>query len=153
MITPRQSFNIYSYRCSISKPMPWIMTIRWYKTVSALLPFARGIPRPPRDYTHKGPLMYNIHAVKLLPELWWLVLKVNHRNKTNTRIKIQMFCFVLRCVIWSCCLHKGGLCVQVSKHNTMRSKQNGYFPHDIFKCIFSNENVKISIKIPFNFFP
>ena len=32
--------------------------------------------------------------------------------------------------------------------NTLRPKQNGrHFPNDIFKCIFLNENVWISIKI------
>ena len=37
--------------------------------------------------------------------------------------------------------------------NTLRLRQNGrHFP-DIFKCIFLNENVKISIKISLKFFP
>ena len=38
--------------------------------------------------------------------------------------------------------------------NTMRPRQNGcYFPDDIFKCIFLNENVWISIKISLKFVP
>ena len=38
--------------------------------------------------------------------------------------------------------------------NTLRPRQNGrYFPDDIFKCIFLNENVLISIKIPLKFVP
>ena len=33
-------------------------------------------------------------------------------------------------------------------------RQNGIrFPDDIFKCIFLNENVSISIKIPLKFVP
>ena len=38
--------------------------------------------------------------------------------------------------------------------NTLRPRQNGrYFPDDIFKCIFLNENVWIPIKIPVKFVP
>ena len=36
----------------------------------------------------------------------------------------------------------------------LRPRQNGrHFPEDIFKCIFLNENVKISIKISLKFVP
>ena len=36
--------------------------------------------------------------------------------------------------------------------NTLRPRQNGrYFPDDIFKCIFLNENVLILIKISLKF--
>ena len=38
--------------------------------------------------------------------------------------------------------------------NTLRQRQNGcYFPDDIFKCIFLNENVWIAIKISLKFVP
>ena len=38
--------------------------------------------------------------------------------------------------------------------NTLRPRQNGRcFPDDIFKCIFLNENVYISIKISLKFVP
>ena len=38
--------------------------------------------------------------------------------------------------------------------NTLRPRQNGHhFPDNIFKCIFLNENVWISIKISLNFVP
>ena len=38
--------------------------------------------------------------------------------------------------------------------NTLRPRQNGrYFPDDIFKCIFLNENVWISIKFSLKFVP
>ena len=38
--------------------------------------------------------------------------------------------------------------------NTLRQRQNGcYFPDDIFKCIFLNENVWIVIKISLKFVP
>ena len=38
--------------------------------------------------------------------------------------------------------------------NTLRPRQNGHhFPHDIYKCIFMNENKWISIKISLKFVP
>ena len=38
--------------------------------------------------------------------------------------------------------------------NTLRPRQNGlHFPDDIFKCIFLNENVWISLKISLKFVP
>ena len=38
--------------------------------------------------------------------------------------------------------------------STLRTRQNGHhFPDDIFRCIFSNENVWISIKISLKFVP
>ena len=38
--------------------------------------------------------------------------------------------------------------------NTLRPRQNGrHFADDIFKCIFLNENVRISIKISLKFVP
>ena len=38
--------------------------------------------------------------------------------------------------------------------NTLRPRQDGrHFPDDIFKCIFSNENVWIQIKVSLNSFP
>ena len=38
--------------------------------------------------------------------------------------------------------------------NTLRPRQNGrHFPDDIFKCLFLNENVRISIKISLKFVP
>ena len=44
--------------------------------------------------------------------------------------------------------------VIIGSVNTLRPRQNGrHFPDDIFKCIFLNENVWISIKIPLKFVP
>ena len=41
-----------------------------------------------------------------------------------------------------------------NQFNTLRPRQNGrHFPDDIFKCIFLNENVWISIKISLKFVP
>ena len=38
--------------------------------------------------------------------------------------------------------------------NTLRPRQDGrHFPDDIFKCIFLNENMLISIKISLKFVP
>ena len=42
----------------------------------------------------------------------------------------------------------------IPSFNTLRPRQNGRrFPDDIFKCIFLNENVWISIKISMKFVP
>ena len=42
----------------------------------------------------------------------------------------------------------------INSFNTLRLRQNGcHFPDDIFKCIFLNENVWISIKISVKFVP
>ena len=42
----------------------------------------------------------------------------------------------------------------VIQFNTLRPRQNGrHFADDIFKCIFLNENVLISIKISLKFVP
>ena len=47
-----------------------------------------------------------------------------------------------------------GHCVQIRCANTLRTRQNGrHFPDDIFKCIFLNENVWITIKISLKFVP
>ena len=41
-----------------------------------------------------------------------------------------------------------------SKISTLRPRQNGrHFPDDLYKCIFLNENVWISIKISLKFIP
>ena len=38
--------------------------------------------------------------------------------------------------------------------NILKPRQDGHhFPEDIFKCIFLNENVQISIKIALKFVP
>ena len=42
----------------------------------------------------------------------------------------------------------------ISKINTCRPRQNGrHFADDIFKCIFLNDNVKISVKFSLNLVP
>ena len=62
--------------------------------------------------------------------------------------------------LWQTYCGKCGLvdCRDISQmlmaFNILRPRQNGrHFPDDIFKCIFLNENVWISIKIPLKFVP
>ena len=44
--------------------------------------------------------------------------------------------------------------ISLTESNTLRPRQNGrHFPDDIFKCIFLNENVWISLKITLKFLP
>ena len=50
-------------------------------------------------------------------------------------------------------LPSGVVIIGIFIFNTLKPRQNGrHFP-DIFKCIFFNENVWISIKIPLKFVP
>ena len=65
----------------------------------------------------------------------------------------------LKCQIWSCreeserIMH-WTMCfsVMLAVINTLRPRQDGRrFPDDIFKCIFLNENLSISIKISLKF--
>ena len=43
---------------------------------------------------------------------------------------------------------------EINTIDILRPRQDGrHFPDDIFKCIFVNENVKISIKISLKFVP
>ena len=49
---------------------------------------------------------------------------------------------------------KSGIIYRYPIFNTLRLRQNGWhFPDDIFKCIFLNKNVQISIKILLKFVP
>ena len=49
---------------------------------------------------------------------------------------------------------RAGRCQQIPWINTLRPRQNGrHFPDNIFKRIFLNENVWISLKISLNFVP
>ena len=53
-----------------------------------------------------------------------------------------------------CCSHGSGWQVITESVNTLRPRQNGcHFPDDIFKWIFLNENVWISINISLKFVP
>ena len=59
--------------------------------------------------------------------------------------------------LWPRCLtHITDATLKQNNHrvNTLRPRQNGrHFADDIFKCIFLNENVSISIKISLKFVP
>ena len=73
--------------------------------------------------------------------------------------------FVCRRSIWAKSHDKNTLTVQVQgifyicihmeiPINTLRPRQNGrHFPDDIFKCIFTNENIWILIEISLKFVP
>ena len=56
------------------------------------------------------------------------------------------------CLPWKYTFLRLGYCKFVSYH--IEAETNGrHFPDDIFKCIFLNENVLISIKISLKFVP
>ena len=56
-------------------------------------------------------------------------------------------------ILWVCYFVMMYFCqLHMSVINTMRLRQNGrHFADDIFKCIFLNENIRISIKISLKF--
>ena len=60
----------------------------------------------------------------------------------------------MRCCIPCQLLVENLLTIRPITHYSLRPRQNGcHFADDIFKCIFLNENVRISIKISLNFVP
>ena len=60
----------------------------------------------------------------------------------------------LLCLTWIFSLQKSRLMKSYDRINTLRPRQNGrHVPDDIFKCIFLNQNVWISIEISLKFIP
>ena len=65
------------------------------------------------------------------------------------------------CIIWNMKLHRCSIsnnrrsqCRTMCALNTLRPRQNGHwFTENIFKCIFLNENVRISIQFSQKFVP
>ena len=74
--------------------------------------------------------------------------------------KCQPFCLCLNVLTYCCLVMRYGI-ADLAQHwfgywlvITLRPRQNGrHFAEDIFKCIFLNENVSISIKISLKFVP
>ena len=99
-------------------------------------PFVREINWPPVDSQRRAyadlKYFFYVGPNKLLS----MPLMLHHCNDLTTTL-----------------FNKGSCKWEVSI-NTLRRRQNGrHFPDDIFKCIFLNENVWISIKIPVKFVP
>ena len=87
--------------------------------------------------------------------------------------KINTFCWIIKsigqariCQIWVLCVVHGfvfrtaggwwcNICyLYAASVNTLRPRQDGlYFPENIFKCIFLNEIIRISIKNSLKFVP
>ena len=68
-------------------------------------------------------------------------------HKYNSAQAVKLNGWKSRVLWWFPCLSDSWL-------STLRPRQNGrHFADDIFKCIFLNENVWISIKISLNFVP
>ena len=71
----------------------------------------------------------------------------------QSSINVHQNAFALLKYIWNWVSEMSAILCAESV-NTLRLKQNGrHFPEDIFKCIFLNENVWISIKISLKFVP
>ena len=79
----------------------------------------------------------------------------HHISCLNFIIFIYLY---LSIYTWSFQVAQGGVSLHLisstNEFNTLRPRQNGrHFPDDIFKWIFLNENVWISIEIPVKFVP
>ena len=98
-----------------------------------------------------------IHSIIHTSLLWWLCLSCVNELKIfdirqNTLLWHYIYSILCEICSWICwallCLG----CIIV--HNTLRPRQNGcHFLDDIFKCIFLNENIYISIKISLKVVP
>ena len=83
---------------------------------------------------------------------YFLSFKNSNCNRKSqdyaTSMEIRFSHNHLRITFLTQCMITGGSCYWANTVNTLRPRQNGrHFPDDIFKCIFLNENVWISIKI------
>ena len=77
-------------------------------------------------------------------DIWGFQMKKFHFIFTNTKLQIKL-------PTYFCCIIDFQWCGK--SVNTLRLRRNGHFADDIFKRIFFNENVWISIKISLNFVP
>ena len=98
---------------------------------SSTLALLRGIQRSPMNSPHKWPV-----TQKKLPFDNVIMLQNYHTP----------------CEEWNQVWDKVTFVVDLTIVNTLSPRQNGrHFSDDIFKCIFLNENIEISIKIPLKF--
>ena len=133
---------------------------------SVSLAFVRGIHRWPVDSPHRGPvtrkwfhlMMPSCVPRKLLSSEWHSILLIPNQHwymgNGSVAYGLPKFHEAIE-------HHKGpksshslipGRCG--STFNTLRPRQNGrHVSDDIFKCIFLNENIWISLKIWLKFVP
>ena len=79
-----------------------------------------------------------------------------HPNLKKTRIKLVVYTPCTGYITPLVCYHQFAQITRFlfSPFNSLRPRQNGRrFADDLFKCIFLNENVRISIKISLKFVP
>ena len=101
--------------------------------------------------------MCTISLSALLSYIYWIT---SHTNLSQAQHEIyKTFTVTFSCIFMA---HGSVMTGKRFSHwwspvdslNTLRPRQNGRrFPDDIFKCIFLNENVWISIKISLKFVP
>ena len=132
--------------------------IKW-KHFPRYWPFVRGIHRSPVNSPHKdqwrGALIFSL--------IWdWIIDWVNNREAGDLRrhrphynvtvmARIQMKTHIRKCQLPRINLHRSS---RSTWFNTLRPRWNEqHFADDIFKLIFFNGNVWISIKISLKFVP
>ena len=99
---------------------------------------------------------YQCGMCKLTPFLHHLcqLLVVSDRKRSSRLTQYLMVDTIIHDVstlLYTCVM---GASLMRPLVNTLRPRQNGlHFPDDIFKCIFLNENERISIKISLKFVP
>ena len=84
----------------------------------------------------------------------WLIVNCNLRNKFQWSINWNSHSFIQENAFENIVCEMGAILPRGRWVNTLRPRQNGrYFADDIFKCIFLNENVWISLQISLKFVP
>ena len=114
---------------------------------SVSLAFVRGIHQWLMNSPHKGPVTWNMFPFDDII-MWTMILMSCHMVKS---LQIISRSGTRRLTLW-------GPYLQIScrdwTFNTLRPRRNGqHFPDNIFKHIFFNENVWISIKSSLKFVP
>ena len=79
---------------------------------------------------------------------FWMILFISIEKNHLGQILKQLLCYC-----WTFCNSSLWDVFMETSVNTLRSRQNGHFSDDIYKCLFINENVWISINISLKFVP
>ena len=97
-------------------------------------------------------------VVKPYPKEWFIITTIEADILIQIQIQILylplLIFWWMYCFTWTLSFMHSLILILVCWVNTLRPRQNGrHFPDDIFKCIFLNENIWISIKISLKFVP
>ena len=109
------------------------------------------MPRPRQNNQHCA---YNIFKLIFLDENYCILIKIPPIVDKSGLVQVMAWCLTDTKPLPEPVLTKMSAITWLRWVNTLRPRQNGrHFPNDIFKWIFLNENVLISIKISLKFVP